>query len=560
MRLQNSTLILAAAISSSATAFAPSALAPRQATRLDACKDAEEKKNGTPQPQVLPGVDLPSPADIPEEINWPFTQQRVNLFLGGVIPGSGKVMLGQPKSDKGTTIVGQTALLASQKIATQIPNASEYKFFGNGNHSENLQYLLKTNPFMAAALTQNRSGLELRSFDTRDPHAEDPSASLYRQIVSCLGGAGHRVNIRFNADMSIHQIRVYEENTGVLITDPPLTRRSNSEEVDKWASSALYNLGYYASCVHANIHVLHYLMTAALDESSKEFDAMNEWASFYATNIPFKYEQVSNTLIRKQPDLLALFGSGDAGTAVQDTYALLTGSSGFGADGDKLRLILSRLLNTWTNDPTNYLDNMVQVPKDRWKRAEILTEFMKHHDLVPDYAREIAKALKSTDEDKFGIAEDRLKTYLKRCSGFTSGINSLEDWIELMAVTGIVHGCTLSYTRLFADADILRWREFQIETWLAPDVNLHLKVLGTICGMDEHRHVMSSSTDVVGQKYDANLQQVLDKYEKIATDHKESYKNEIMRNTREFNNYGWILSDFCPDGFDGKQLTVSTYI
>jgi hypothetical protein len=71
---------------------------------------------------------------------------------------------------------------------------------------------------------------------------------------------------------------------------------------------------------------------------------------------------------------------------------------------------------------------------------------------------------------------------------------------------------------------------------------------------------MSSSTDVVGQKYDANLQQVLDKYEKMATDYNESYKNEIMKNTREFNNYGWILSDFCPDGFDGKQLTVSTYI
>ena len=129
-----------------------------------------------------------------------------------------------------------------------------------------------------------------------------------------------------------------------------------------------------------------------------------------------------------------------------------------------------------------------------------------------------------------------------------------------MAVTGITHGCTLSYSRLFADTDILRWRDIQIETWQAPDVNLHLKILATVCGMDEHRHVMSSSTDVVGQKYDAKLQQVLDTYDEKATEYKESYKNEIMKNTHEFNNYGWILSDFCPDGFDGKQLTVSTYI
>ena len=181
-----------------------------------------------------------------------------------------------------------------------------------------------------------------------------------------------------------------------------------SEEVDKWASSALFNLGYYASCVHANMHVLHYLMTAALDESSKEFDAMNEWASFYATNIPNKYGQVSDLLIRKQPELTDLLVQGNDGT-VKDTYALLTGSSGFGANGDKLRLILTKLLNVWTNDPTNYIANMLQVPKDKLVKAGILTEFMKHHDLVPDYAREIAEALKNTDEDKFGIAEDRLK-------------------------------------------------------------------------------------------------------------------------------------------------------
>ena len=152
------------------------------------------------------------------------------------------------------------------------------------------------------------------------------------------------------------------------------------------------------------------------------------------------------------------------------------------------------------------------------------------------------------------------KVYLKRCSGFTSRIDSLENWIELMAVTGIVHGATLSYSRLFADTDILKWRDIRTDSWQTPDVNLHLKVLATVCGMDEHRHVMSSSTDVVGEKYDSKLQAVLETYEQKADALKEAYKNKIMEDTDEFNNYGWILSDFCPDGFDGKQLTVTTYI
>ncbi len=87
-----------------------------------------------------------------------------------------------------------------------------------------------------------------------------------------------------------------------------------------------------------------------------------------------------------------------------------------------------------------------------------------------------------------------------------------------------------------------------------------MNIVGTMCGVDDHRHVMTSSTDVVGEKYDDKLQAVLETYEQKANELKEAYKNKIMENTDEFNNYGWILSDYCPDGFDGKQLTVSTYI
>ncbi|KAL7524099.1 hypothetical protein ACHAXR_000438, partial [Thalassiosira sp. AJA248-18] len=237
-------------------------------------------------------------------------------------------------------------LVDSQGLANQIPDAKEYKFFGNGKHSKNLEYLLKTNPFMAAALTERDDGFELRSFDKHDPEAEDDSATLFRQIMSCLGGgAGHRVNIRFNSDMAMVEIRVYEENNGKRIERIKSSdAKSGDDDVEKWASSALFNLGFYASCVHADIHILHYLLTAGLDFSSQGFGAMNEWAKFYATNIPAKYTQVSDLLIRSQPPITDLLTVGNSET-VKDTYALLTGSSGFGANGDKLRPILTNLLN-----------------------------------------------------------------------------------------------------------------------------------------------------------------------------------------------------------------------
>jgi len=40
---------------------------------------------------------------------------------------------------------------------------------------------------------------------------------------------------------------------------------------------------------------------------------------------------------------------------------------------------------------------------------------------------------------------------------------------------------------------------------------------------------------------------------------KTEYEIEIQKDP-DFNDYGWILSTFCTDGFDGKQLTSATYI
>ena len=92
---------------------------------------------------------------------------------------------------------------------------------------------------------------------------------------------------------------------------------------------------------------------------------------------------------------------------------------------------------------------------------------------------------------------------------------------------------------------------------------------GALCGMDEHRHVMMNDTDkkplgLTGgpgeDKYAGKLQDVLDEYAEKAFVLKQTYQEKIMEDKKEFNEFGWILSDFCTDGFDGKQLTITTYI
>jgi hypothetical protein len=52
---------------------------------------------------------------------------------------------------------------------------------------------------------------------------------------------------------------------------------------------------------------------------------------------------------------------------------------------------------------------------------------------------------------------------------------------------------------------------------------------------------------------------VLDKYDKMAKTLKKEYKDVITKRD-DFREYGWILTDHCDDGYDGKQHTMTTYI
>jgi len=365
------------------------------------------------------------------------------------------------------------------------------------------------------------------------------------------------VNMKFNSDMEITRIRVYDKGSGILIDR--ISRCKSNEDAEYWASAAIYSLVTYAQCVHATIHVLHYILTGALDYSSQGFDAMNQWAQAYSTHIPFKYRQVGNLLF--VPD--------DVDDPSKKDASVLTGPLGLGLTGVTARPIYQELLNSWVENPSDWFGVLSEISPDEMKKSGVLTEFYKHHDLVPDFAADVAGALRDIDQDKYAVAEERLKDYIKQCGLESSNIATLEDWIKIMSVSGITHGSTISYSRTFATPEILRWRNIASNNWDKDDASSAGSIIATLCGMDEHRHVMMNDTDkkplgLTGgpgeDKYADKLQDVLDEYAEKASELKQTYQEKIMEDKEEFNEFGWILSDFCTDGFDGKQLTITTYI
>ena len=129
-----------------------------------------------------------------------------------------------------------------------------------------------------------------------------------------------------------------------------------------------------------------------------------------------------------------------------------------------------------------FMDKFYNISPRKMAEAGILTEFRKHADLVVPFADDVVKALKGVDSAAFAKAESKMAKYLRSCGTFQSKISSINQWVQLMSITGLLHGGTLSFTRFIGSKDVARWRNSLSDTWDAGDVNLITGGLGTVTG------------------------------------------------------------------------------
>ena len=76
------------------------------------------------------------------------------------------------------------------------------------------------------------------------------------------------------------------------------------------------------------------------------------------------------------------------------------------------------------------------------------------------------------------------------------------------------------------------------------------------CFTDQMTHGKKWNTRNVTEEVMA----VLQKYNAKATELKEKYVFDLLKEQDVLREYGFILTDHCPDGYDGKQHTITTYI
>ena len=179
----------------------------------------------------------------------------------------------------------------------------------------------------------------------------------------------------------------------------------------------------------------------------------------------------------------------------------------------------------------------------------MLTEYFKHTDLGAGCAVSATAALEKTrvnigdaavDElDKLDDANEKLSEFISNSGAWPAeenGIKTVRSLLDVMLITGVIHGGTLSMTRLSCKPEILRWRNITDQKWTMVDAFVSGAACGTIVGAQKNKHVCgnkkSARQDADGPFKDITgrtLQKVLDNYDRDTGKLKEVYMYVLSR-------------------------------
>jgi hypothetical protein len=413
---------------------------------------------------------------------------------------------------------------------------ADYKYFGNGNQIENLRLYLLNNAFFAQSLTSTTNLLGFVDSFQIDTLNEK---TWYGRLVATLDSSYPRYSAKFDANLNL--ISIYDPATKKEVIDPV--------EKQKAAGDLLFLIIYAGQTTHAVVHILHLMLGTGIYVATKHDPSFLTWSAPYSTNLYLKYEEVELYLLHPK-------------------FGALTGRI-YRSNAQKVLGIAKDLIETWSASKTaddfisDYLlSGLGKAGIKHFKAIGGLEQFFSQASLIHDYAKELTQALKETNSNSYYYTNSLIRSYYSRV-GTHNSVKDLKQWIELISVTGLFHGSTLSTTRLILTDEIFKLfpkgdkYEYKDNVWL--------KVMfATINGMINGFHVFPSRIQRPHFfNSDAQLkplvEQVLLKYDSLSADKKVKYFKKISAD-KNFNKYGFVWTDYGLDGIDAKQLTVTTYI
>jgi len=459
------------------------------------------------------------------------------IALGGVLP----LQINQSK-------VAALNTLNAQWHARLAPGATlppGYKPFGSPSLTEFDQHtlaelrttialLFQTNPFYASALS-------LCDLDRPCLRARQGNG-WYAKILRNIDRKVYPViDAIFDTYLNIVDFRVYK----ILANGTEVTLPFTELEAYQLLS-ALTN--YYSECIHTVLHTFQYVIGAGLVHATENTPAMRLFANTYSLNVYKTYNDVVGLDLRP------------GGVLVGGLFA---------ANRDGILRTLSTMVGLWGSFTTaqQFLDEFVLAGFSSSPSVAaslgLMTAFQTQTALLGPYADDVSSYFETHSDYNLALVEQELASFFSQCGRQTSGeptfqLGTINVWLQLQAITSLVHSGTFSFTRFMGtkSAIIALSPSDLFTTW---DMNYFRSTAPTIVGAQNGRFVMASSQLVAAGVSDSELLALVGQHSNRSAAAKTA---ELARwqAMGKIETHGWIASDYFPEGFDGKQLTLNTYI
>ena len=284
-------------------------------------------------------------------------------------------------------------------------------------------------------------------------------------------------------------------------------------------------------------------MTTGMVHATKG-TALSSWSKPYMSNIYLKYIEVERLLFARNGYLA---GSRPLSTG----YPVM--------NRDKLLKLNKAMLCEWGSFKTaeDYITRFLfkNISQEALITSGIAQAFLSQTDLITPYAIAMNEEFKK--DPNFNKINSGLKAFLVESGKGVCDIDNMQTWTELLSVTGILHGSTLSMSRLVLTHSILSVNSPESSKFVLRDAAWVTVITGTILGCLDDFHVFSNT---LPSNTPYNINRVLLEFDNKTNDLKAKYFKKISEDAETFKNFGWILTDHGPNFLDGKQLTLTTYV
>lgn len=402
---------------------------------------------------------------------------------------------------------------------------------------ETISAYICMNPFGASMVSESRDGKP--EIDSRLPLPGE-KATWFQQFTSCLDMQYPRFHLTLKPDLSIESCECF---TFIPGGGWDFAKLSEEEKI----RNVVTLITFYFESIHSAIHIFHLIMVSAMYDSSKISASMNVFAKPYYPNIVLTYEEVAKLLIN------------DSG--------LIDGALvnfAWKSDRDRLLTKLADLVTYWGHleNAEQFLTGFLGIGSGRPDPSYYpswIVQFRAHLHIVPEHAKAIYDYMISQGDFKVVDVDKALGKFLRLGGERSFNVSGVQQWIELMSCTGLLHGCTLSATRMFFTKEGHQPFLFpEVDTFTEQGlVNIALG-MGTIIGITPGHDVFTNIQ--FEAEPDAGLMRIIGRYTEKAYELKKAYEKSVDLSSDEFRLHGWLMTDYFSSLYDNKQLTLTSYI